>query len=133
MGKPCGSSTCRIWSCGRRSRKVPRTVSYPVQYHILTHHDAEPSEILEAGLLPDRIRELSGRGTLADGRPFSAYIVAQFGKADRYSGKPRDSVYVATAPGSEGRAIHGKGFIVKRVESGNCDQRHTTITKGGVR
>jgi hypothetical protein len=105
-----------------------------IEYRILTTHGAEPSEVI-AGLqdLAARVTELSGRASLADGRPFGDYIARQLsGPARtraRNRGRGNAMVYVATAPGSEGRAIHGRGFRVERVV---CDDNHTPNPKGGV-
>jgi hypothetical protein len=64
-------------------------------------------------VIADLISELSGRGTLADGRPFANYILRQIGT--RAYGRTRDRVYVACAKGSPGRALIGRGFTVERA------------------
>lgn len=83
-------------------------------FEIKRNADAEADEVIAsdgfAGII-GRIESLSGRGALSDGRPFGAYIVGQIGRT--VYGRKRNRVYVATRPGSEGRAAYGRGFVVE--------------------
>jgi hypothetical protein len=89
-------------------------------YEIKQNADSDAVEVIAsngfAGVIA-RIETLSGRGALADGRPFGSYILGQIGRTDRRTGRKRDSVYVATSPSGEARNLYGwRGFVVRRVE-----------------
>lgn len=72
--------------------------------YVITRAPGDPLDLGEAvawEAMPERVTELSGR-------PGMAAIVGR--ETQR---KPR--VYIATAPGSSGRATFGRGFIVHKI------------------
>jgi hypothetical protein len=83
-------------------------------YRIRANHAADPTEPIAAGRIVEVVTDLSGRGSLSDGRPFGHYILAQFRKPDR-AGRPRRFVAVGTAKDSPGRALYGRTFLVERI------------------